>query len=59
MDSWRVEVLNAIVQAEIEALPPDIRTRLAHIVELVEAVGPQRMREPHVRHLVANSGKYA
>jgi phage-related protein len=51
MDVWRVEILNAAVQAEIEALPMDIRTRLAHIVDLIEAAGPQRMREPHVKPL--------
>jgi phage-related protein len=51
MDAWRVEVLNETVEAEIAALPLDIRTRLAHIVELMVAVGPQRMREPHVKPL--------
>ena len=51
MDAWRVEVLNEIVQAEIAALPGDIRAKLAHIVELMTAVGPQRMREPHVKPL--------
>ncbi len=29
----------------------DIRSKLAHIVELMVAVGPQRMREPHVKPL--------
>ncbi|HWY16732.1 MAG TPA: type II toxin-antitoxin system RelE/ParE family toxin [Rhizomicrobium sp.] len=51
MDAWRVEVLNEIVEAEIAALPLDIRTRLSHILELMVAVGPQRMREPHVKPL--------
>ena len=51
MDAWRVEVLNEIVAAEIAALPLDIRTRLSHILELMVAVGPQRMREPHVKPL--------
>jgi phage-related protein len=51
MDAWRVEVLNDTVQSEIEALPSDIRIRLAHIVELMEAAGPQRMREPHIKPL--------
>jgi phage-related protein len=51
MDAWRVEVLNEAVRAEIDALPADIRARLAHIVELMVAVGPQRMREPHVKPL--------
>ena len=51
MDAWRVEVLNEAVEADIAALPLDIRTRLSHIVELMVAVGPQRMREPHVKPL--------
>jgi phage-related protein len=51
MDAWRVEVLNAAVGAEITALPGDIRAKLAHIVELMTAAGPQRMREPHVKPL--------
>jgi phage-related protein len=51
MDAWRVEVLNSIVTAEIAALPEDIRAKLAHIVELMVAVGPERMREPHVKPL--------
>ncbi len=51
MDAWRVEVLNAAVQDEIAQLPGDIRAKLAHIVELMTAAGPQRMREPHVKPL--------
>lgn len=51
MANWRVEVLNRAVEAEIAALPVDIRAKLAHIVELMVAVGPQRMREPHVKPL--------
>jgi phage-related protein len=51
MDAWRVEVLNEIVRAEIVALPEDIRAKLAHIVEMMAAVGPERMREPHVKPL--------
>jgi phage-related protein len=51
MDSWRVEVLNDIVRAEVAALPEDIRAKLAHIVELMVAVGPERMKQPHVKHL--------
>lgn len=51
MDAWRVEVLNATVEAEIAALPGDMRAKLAHIVELMVAVSPQSMREPHVKPL--------
>lgn len=48
---WRVEILNSAVQAEISAVPVDIRAKLTHIVELMVAVGPQRMREPRVKPL--------
>ncbi len=51
MDAWRVEVLNEVVRAEIAALPADIRARLAHIVEMMVAAGPERMRAPHVKPL--------
>ena len=51
MEPWRVEVLNELVRREIAALPQDIRAKLAHIVEMIEAVGPHRVRAPHVRHL--------
>lgn len=48
---WRVEVLNSAVQDEIESLPPDIRARLAHIVDLIESIGLHKVREPHVKSL--------
>jgi phage-related protein len=51
MNGWRVEVLNDIVRAEIADLPSDIRVRLTHIADLMVAAGPERMREPHVKHL--------
>lgn len=51
MEAWRVEVLNDIVRAEIAALPGDIRAHLAHIIELMVALGPERMRAPHVKPL--------
>jgi phage-related protein len=51
MDAWRVEVLDERVAAEIAALPVDVRAKLAHIEEMMAALGPQRMREPHVKPL--------
>lgn len=51
MEGWRVEVLNERVGAEIAALPVDIRAKLAHIEEMMVAIGPQRMREPYVKPL--------
>lgn len=46
-----MEVLNAQVVAELEALPADMRARFARIVELIESVGLENVREPHVKHL--------
>jgi hypothetical protein len=36
---WTVETLNATIDAEIEALPSDIRARLSRLREVVEQVG--------------------
>ncbi len=49
--SWTVETLNAVVDAELEALPADMRARFSHISRLVEEFGLQRVGEPHVKHL--------
>jgi phage-related protein len=51
MHGWTVETLNETVTAEIEALPADMRARLARIVALIETCGLEQMREPHVKHL--------
>ncbi len=49
--AWTVETLNATVDAELAALPPDMRARLVRIAELIEAVGLPNVKEPHVRHI--------
>ena len=48
---WTIETLNGTVDAEIEALPPDMRARLARVVNLIEEMGLENIREPHVKHL--------
>jgi phage-related protein len=48
---WIVETLNEVVDAELEALPADMRARLAHIANLIEEMGLERVGEPHVKHL--------
>jgi phage-related protein len=48
---WRIEILNETVKAEIVALPLDIRAKLTHILDMMVTLGPQRMREPHVKPL--------
>jgi len=43
--------LNAVVDAELENLPADIRARFVHISRLIEEFGLENVREPHVKHL--------
>ena len=47
---WTVETLSD-VDSEIEALPPALSARLIHLLEIVEKVGLEALRAPHVRHL--------
>jgi phage-related protein len=48
---WIVETLNDAVDAELEALPVDMRARFVHISRLFEEFGIERIRAPHVKHL--------
>jgi phage-related protein len=48
---WTVETLNETVEAELAALPADMRARLTRIAELIEAVGLPSVKEPQVRHM--------
>ena len=47
---WRVE-LTEEAEAEIDALPADMRARFLRIAALLEELGPHNLREPHVKHL--------
>lgn len=47
---WAVETLD-IVDSEIEALPPGLQAQLIRLMEAVENVGLEQLREPHVKHL--------
>jgi len=49
--SWRVSVLNETVEKELSALPTDMRAKLVRIVELIESLGLDKVREPYVKHL--------
>jgi len=57
--TWIVEVLDARVRDELEALPADMRARFRRIVELIQGHGLERMHEPHVSILKARYGKCA
>ncbi len=48
--TWTVETVSA-VDAEIEDLPIALRARLVRLLEVVENVGVNALRAPHVRHL--------
>ncbi len=49
--TWSVETLNDTVNAELGALPEDMRARFVRIAELIAAVGLHHVREPHVKHI--------
>ena len=51
--SWKVEFLNAVARAEVDALPADVRARFVRIGELIDAHGLERVGEPYVKHLEA------
>jgi phage-related protein len=48
---WTVDTANETVDAEVEALPEDMRAKLARIAKLIEEKGLERMGEPHVKHI--------
>jgi len=51
MMTWTVETLDHRVDAELDALPADMRDRFGRIARLLEAFGPQQVREPYVKPL--------
>jgi phage-related protein len=48
---WIVATLNAAVDAEVEALPDDMRARLARLSNLIEAAGFDSLPRDSVKHL--------
>ena len=46
-----VETLDARVDAELEALPADMRAKFLWIGELIESKGLENVREPYIKHL--------
>ena len=51
MMPWRVEFLNPVARAEVDALPTDIRARFVRIGELIHVHGLERVGEPYLKHL--------
>jgi len=49
--TWTVETLNEVVENELLSLPVDMRARFVRIAQLIESVGLENVREPHVKHI--------
>jgi len=49
--TWIVETLNATVDSELDALPTDQLAKFVRIGEMIQSLGLERVREPHVKHL--------
>ena len=48
---WMVEIFSAAVVAEIEALPKDMRGRLARLIGLLQEIGFEALPRESVKHL--------
>jgi len=48
---WQVGFLDEETKANLDAFPPDIRASFQRIVELIQAHGLERVREPYLKHL--------
>lgn len=49
--AWTVSTLNVVVDAEIEALPADMRARLVRLSEIIEEHGLDALPRDTVDHL--------
>lgn len=49
--TWSVETLGTQVDAEILALPKDMQAAFVRLAERIEAIGLERIGQPHVKHL--------
>ena len=48
---WTIQTLNRVVDDEIDALPADMRARLARLSNLIEQVGFEALPANSVKHL--------
>ncbi len=49
--TWTVETFGAVVDNEIAALPKDMQAAFLRLAERIEAIGLERIGQPHVKHL--------
>ena len=49
--TWSFVFLNAEVKAELDGLAEDIRASFERIVNLVQAVGLERVHKPYIKHI--------
>lgn len=49
--NWVVETLNETVDKELEILEPSLKAKFLRIAEMLEQLGPDKVREPHVKPL--------
>jgi phage-related protein len=48
---WTIETLDDVVKAELNALPADQIARFLRIGDMIQALGLERVGEPHVKHI--------
>ena len=48
---WTVGFISDAALAEVKALPTDIQSKFERVVQMIEAFGLERMREPYVKHV--------
>jgi phage-related protein len=48
---WAFQTLNALVDEEIRALPPDMQARLLRLAEIIQQTGFHALPRDSVRHL--------
>ena len=49
--NWSVLFVNETAEAELDALPMDMRAKFERIVALIGDHGLEKVREPYVKHL--------
>jgi phage-related protein len=49
--SWTVSFVNALAEAELNALPEDMQMRFGRIARLIAEFGLAAVHEPYVKHL--------